>query len=44
MARVKLITNQGDILINLYNDMPITTGNFIDLAKEGVYDNTISLQ
>ena len=42
MTRVKLETNHGDIVINLYNDMPITTGNFINLVKEGVYDNTIS--
>lgn len=42
MARVKLTTNFGDIVINLYKDMPITTGNFINLVKQGVYDNTIS--
>lgn len=42
MTRVKLQTNHGDILINLYRDMPITTGNFINLVKQGIYDNTIS--
>jgi peptidylprolyl isomerase len=42
MARVKLMTNHGDIVINLFKDMPITTGNFLKLVKEGVYDNTIS--
>lgn len=42
MTRVKLQTNHGDITINLYKDMPITTENFINLAKQGVYDNTIS--
>ncbi len=26
--KVKLETNQGDIVIELYGDMPITTGNF----------------
>lgn len=42
MTRVELKTNFGDILINLYKDMPITTGNFVGLVKKGVYDNTIS--
>ncbi len=42
MTRVKLTTNHGDIIINLYKDMPITTGNFINLIKQGIYDNTIS--
>ncbi len=27
-VKVKLETNQGDIVINLYSDMPITSGNF----------------
>jgi peptidylprolyl isomerase len=31
----------GDITIQLYEDMPITTGNFRDLVKRGVYDGTI---
>jgi peptidylprolyl isomerase len=39
--RVKLETNYGDIVINLYNDMPITTGNFKNLVEKGVYDGTI---
>ncbi|MDA3836471.1 MAG: peptidylprolyl isomerase [Nanoarchaeota archaeon] len=42
MTRVKLTTNYGDIVINLYKDMPITTGNFIDLVKKGTYNGTIS--
>ena len=42
MTRVKLETNYGDMIINLYKDMPITTGNFIKLIKEGIYDKTIS--
>lgn len=42
MARVKLQTNHGDIVINLYKDMPITTTNFLNLIKNGTYDNTIS--
>jgi len=42
MTKVKLETNYGDIVIELYDDMPITTGNFINLVKQGIYDNTIS--
>ena len=41
MTRVKLETNYGDILINLYSDMPITTENFVNLAKSGIYDGVI---
>ncbi len=40
-TRVKLETNQGDIVINLYSDMPITTGNFINLIEKGTYDGII---
>lgn len=42
MTRVKLTTNHGDIVINLYKDMPITTGNFIKLVEQETYNNTIS--
>ena len=42
MTKVKLETNHGDIVIELYNDMPITTSNFVNLVKKGTYDNTIS--
>jgi peptidylprolyl isomerase len=38
---VKLETNHGDIVIKLYDDMPITTGNFKNLAEKGVYDGVI---
>ncbi len=41
MTKVKLETTHGDIVINLYNDMPITTGNFEKLVKEGFYDGVI---
>jgi len=34
-------TNMGDITIELYDDMPITTGNFKNLVQQGVYDGTI---
>jgi len=41
MTRVKLQTNHGDIVINLYSDMPITTKNFINLIKKGTYNGVI---
>jgi len=41
MTRVTLKTNHGNIVINLYSDMPITAGNFEKLVKEGFYDNVI---
>jgi len=41
-TKVKLETNYGNIVIELYDDMPITTSNFVNLVKKGIYDNTIS--
>ncbi len=38
---VVLKTNMGDIVIKLYDDMPITAGNFKKLASEGFYDGVI---
>ena len=38
---VLLKTTKGDIKIELYDDMPITTGNFKNLTEHGVYDGTI---
>jgi len=40
-TKVKLETTQGDIVIELYSDMPITAGNFKKLVKEGFYDGII---
>jgi len=40
-AKVLLKTNMGDITIELYPDTPITSGNFENLAKKGVYDGVI---
>jgi peptidylprolyl isomerase len=38
---VLLVTSfPGDITIQLYDDMPITTGNFKNLVRTGAYDNT----
>src|SRR3989344_6050346 len=39
--KVLLETNKGDIVIELYGDMPITTGNFEKLVSEGFYDGII---
>tara|TARA_Y100000310_G_scaffold268797_1_gene281598 strand:+ start:5351 stop:5917 length:567 start_codon:yes stop_codon:yes gene_type:complete len=41
MTKVKLTTNQGEIVIELYDDMPITTSNFEKLVGEGFYDSVI---
>jgi len=37
---VLLVTSMGNITIQLYDDMPITTGNFRNLVKTGAYDGT----
>ena len=39
--KVLLETTMGDITIELAEDMPITTGNFEKLVKEGFYDGVI---
>jgi len=39
--KVLLETSMGDILIELRDDMPITTENFKNLVQQGVYDGTI---
>lgn len=41
MTYVILHTNVGDIKLRMYDDMPITAGNFIKLAKEKFYDGVI---
>jgi len=40
-TKVKLETNHGDIVIALYDDMPITAGNFKGLVEAGTYDGVI---
>jgi peptidylprolyl isomerase len=40
-TEVLLQTSMGNITVALRNDMPITTGNFINLTQHGVYDNTV---
>jgi len=38
---VLLVTSMGNVTIGLYDDMPITAGNFLSLTRSGIYDNTI---
>lgn len=38
-GNVELETNYGNIVIQLYSDMPITAGNFKSLVEKGFYDN-----
>ena len=40
-TKVKLETTKGDIVIQLYSEMPITAGNFEKLVKKGFYDTVI---
>ncbi len=40
-VKVKLETTEGDIVIELYSEMPITSGNFEKLVKSGTYDGVI---
>jgi peptidylprolyl isomerase len=37
-TKVELDTNHGKIVLLMYDDMPITTGNFVKLARDGFYD------
>lgn len=39
--KVLLVTSMGNITIELYRDMPVTSGNFANLTLYGVYDGTI---
>jgi len=39
--KVMLKTNHGDIVIQMYGDMPITTGNFVGLVEKGTYNGVI---
>lgn len=40
-VKVILVTTMGNITIELYEDMPITSGNFKNLTRQGIYDGTI---
>jgi peptidylprolyl isomerase len=41
VSKVLLATSMGNITIQLYGDMPITTANFMNLVRTGLYDGTI---
>lgn len=41
MAKVIFHTSAGDIVVALYDDMPLTAGNFKELVKKGFYDGTV---
>jgi len=40
-TRVSLKTSMGDITLQLYDDMPLTAGNFRKLVETGFYDGTV---
>jgi peptidylprolyl isomerase len=40
-GRILLETSMGSIIIDLYDDMSITSSNFRKLTERGVYDGTI---
>jgi cyclophilin family peptidyl-prolyl cis-trans isomerase len=39
-THVQLKTSMGDITVALRNDMPITTGNFLNLVNQGAYNGS----
>ena len=41
MARVKISTQLGDIVVRLYDETPAHRDNFLKLAREGFYDGTL---
>lgn len=41
MAKVKISTSLGDIVIRLYDETPAHRDNFLKLAREGFYDGTL---
>jgi peptidyl-prolyl cis-trans isomerase B (cyclophilin B) len=41
MAKVKISTSLGDIIVRLYDETPAHRDNFLKLAKEGFYDGTL---
>jgi len=40
-AKIRLMTNMGNITLQLRTDKPVTTANFLNLTTHGLYDNTI---
>lgn len=41
MAKVKISTTYGDIIVRLYDETPAHRDNFLKLAREGFYDGTL---
>lgn len=41
MAKVKIQTTLGDIVVRLYDETPLHRDNFLKLAKEGYFDGTL---
>jgi len=41
LDKVRLQTTMGNIIINLYDNMPITSGNFKNLVEQGLYDGVV---
>lgn len=41
MAKVKISTSLGDIVVRLYDETPAHRDNFLKLVKEGFYDGTL---
>ncbi len=40
-TKVVLETTMGNIILELFDDMPVTAGNFRKLVEQGFYDGTI---
>jgi peptidylprolyl isomerase len=40
-GKILLVTSMGNITIELFDDMPITAGNFKTLTQQRIYDGTI---
>ena len=40
-VKILLKTSMGEVTLQLYEDMPITAGNFQKLVEKGFYDGTI---
>lgn len=40
-TKVILHTSMGDVVLEMHEDMPVTTGNFVKLSKSGFYDGTV---
>ena len=40
-TKIKLETSEGDFVIELYSNMPVTSGNFKKLVEDGFYDGIV---